>query len=889
MKRPKRPTSLLPLLALALAPSLALAQLPDPPIPGIPGMKGPLPAQVPMTTTPGPGGLRLSGGGLVVDVGYAPFSLHVRDERGLLLETATGPQESGFAPAAFTRNDGFTWNTFYWGYRGYFGVDRPWVHGTSASLAASAPDRVTFALDVDHPLRGRLQVIVGPFWEGAVRIAVTARGSFETVNRTALTFRAPASEHYVGFGERFNSVDQRGRIVQSWAEEGSIELGWLRDYLPFDPPPEYAFPAGITTSYAPIPFFISNGGYGALAEVPEPTYFDLCKSQPDMWRIQAESDQLSLVVFRGPQPADVLERYTARTGRSLVPRPWMFAPWNQMSNYQQGGSYEVARMFRELDIPSTVHGGAFHFLPGGDERGREAALAAENRAYHALGYKTWCYFNPRIDKDLFATKWAEGEQEGYFVKAPDGSPYELDVFGSQWFKVSIVDYTNPDADLWYQNLLSKAILLGFDGWMYDFGEYVPPDALFSDGRDGHHWHNAYPLIYERSNARYFEGLDDDPTDEWAPDYVFYHRSAYAGSQAWSWAMWGGDASCSWFVADGLPAAVTGGINLGLSGLPFWGSDIGGYHAILVDPTDVELLGRWMEFGTFCGLMRDETGGLQMAGTRTQILDDPVLTAVVRRHQKLRTQLVPYLVNAGHEAHETGLPVMRAPLLHYGDDPEVWTLKREFLCGRDLYVAPVVEKGATTRTLYLPAGDWVELFHGTEYDETSGGFRIGGRTVDGGRTITVDAPFEEIPLFVRPGSILPMADPRVDTFFGDSTLADPLVTSHAQLEHLLHAWAFPFPGVPTRSARFLDGSTLALTTDGAGMHLTRTGASDQKELWVQILWPAVLSDPVAIPGLTLVPGADPLQLQPGTWTWSAARGAAAFHAKPGQLQVDVLTH
>ena len=874
-------------LAAALLFAVSAQAAVDPPIPGIPGQKGPLPPQVPMQTRAVSGGMVMAGGGLDVRVLFSPLSIRIvrQADGSTLLESASGPAQSGFAPAAFTYNVGTTWNTFYWGYRGYTGVDQPWDHARGAFVDQALPDRVVFRLDIDHPIRGEMSLVVGPFYDGAVRIATAVTPYIEPVNRVALTFRAPADEHYVGFGERFNGVDQRGRVVQSWLEEGSIELGWLRPLFP-NLEPEYAFPGGVTTSYAPIPFFISNEGYGLLADVPEPSHFDLAATQADAWRVQVEGSELSVIVFDGPSPADVLRHYTDRTGRSLVPRPWMLAPWNQMSNYAQGSSMAVARLFRQLDIPSSVHGGALHFLPAGSERGNEAAIAAQNAQYHALGYKSWCYFNPRVDVEKYTPLWDEGAMNGYFYKAADGKPYMLDVFGSEWFKVSEVDFTNPTAVTWYQNLLAKAIGLGFDGWMYDFAEYVPPDARFSDGHDGQYWHNPYALIYERTNSEYFRTLDDDPNDELAPDYVFYHRSGYAGSQAWSWAMWGGDASCSWSVADGLPAAVAGGVNVGLSGLPYWGSDIGGYHNILVPPTDAELLARWFEFGAFSGLMRDQTGGLVSSGPRTQILDDPALTAIVRRYQKLRTQLVPYLQNAAREAHQSGLPIMRAPLLHYGSDPAVWDVKREFLCGRDLYVAPVVEQGATTRSFYLPGGKWVDIWSRTEYDEATGGFRVGGDVVTGGRTVTVDAPLEECPLFVRYGAIIPLVDPSVDTFAPTDPSVDMVVTTDVHRAHLLHAWVFPDPAAIVASTRLHDGSELEVTMNAPGLHATRIAAPDGKELWLQILWPQGLA-PRTVPGLTFVAGADPLTLAPGTWTWSGTRGSVALHAPAGMMQVDVL--
>ena len=199
---------------------------------------------------------------------------------------------------------------------------------------------------------------------------------------------------------------------------------------------------------------------------------------------------------------------------------------------------------------------------------------------------------------------------GHFIKDSKGSSYlmnlVLNALNSTVFNVSIIDFTHAGVDAWWAKILTGALDLGYAGFMYDFGEYVPPDGILADGGSGHRWHNAYPLIYQRAAHRFFAKLDDDPKDGVAPDYLYYVRSAYAGSQAWTFAMWGGDPEADWSVADGLPASVVAGINAGLSGMPFWGSDTGGFHAVFVPPPTSELHKRWVQFSAFSGLMRDMT-------------------------------------------------------------------------------------------------------------------------------------------------------------------------------------------------------------------------------------------------------------------------------------------
>jgi len=863
------------------------ADLPhDPPLPGIPGQKAPLPPTTPFDLAEEAGGVCVSGGGLEVTIDAAPFAFRVaRGSDGhTILETGRGWPLTGFAPVAFTRDHGFWWNRFYWGYRGYRSLNEPWIHARDVVRHWLGEDRVFFEVSRDRGGGPNLLFVVGPFYDGAVRLAVSVPPGEATYDRVAFTFRTPPGERFAGFGERFNGVDQRGNALETWSEEGSIEPGYLRFLFPRWSP-QFAIPGGEDASYAPIPFFLSSRGYGVLADAAEPTRFDLAHTFRGLWRVEVEASRLSLVVFAGPTPAKALEQYTERTGRALVPRPWVFGPWNQFLG--QGAPLDVARRYRDKDIPSSVSHDWTAILPVASYKGREEALEKQNAAFHDLGYKRLCYILPRVDRLRCRDLWEEAAELGHFIRNTRGHPYvffvALNLLGQSRYRVSKVDFTHEGVDAWWHQRLQTILDLGFDGTMYDFGEYVPPDAQFADGHDGHYWHNPYNLIYLRSAFRFFQTLDDDPDDAIAPDYVYFHRSGYAGSQQWAWAMWDGDPEADWSRSDGLPAQVCGGVNVGLSGIPFWGSDIGGFHAILVPPPTPELLERWMQFGCFSGLMRDMTAPQIVWGKRIHNLDEPELTSIVRRYQKLRTQLVPYIVNAAHEAHQTGLPLIRAAFLHFPDDLKCWDLDYEYMFGADLFIAPVVVEGARTRTAYLPQGRWVALWERTEYDNGTGGFRIGGVPMAGGREVTVDAPIDEIPVFVRMGAAIPLADPGVDTWAPANPPEGVDVTTAEERAHLLHVWAFP-DGVTDVS--LADGSPLDVRVGPDGVTLTRNAPPDAKELIAQVVWPVDVPPPTGIEGLTLTPDADPLALAPGTWTWSAARNAAAFHGPPGRLRFAI---
>ena len=859
----------------------------EPPIPGIPGQREELPPIAAMTATADGREILLSGGGMEVSVRTDAFGFQVRSQKSgkTLLKTASAG--AGFAPLAHTRNEG-AWNLFlaWWQYEGF---DRPWQQAARVSAACLGADRAYFTL---QGAASRFLFVVGPFYEGALRLAAAAVAEGERPNRLAMTFAAPPEERYVGFGERFNSIDQRGRVLWNWAEEGGINPGDMKEILAPGTAEEFAYPGGETTSYAPMPFFISNQGYGFLAEVPHPTHFDLASTHREVWRLTAEADALSLVVFDGPTPAEVLYRYTERTGRSQVPRRWMLAPWNMFVGYSQGNYLTVARLFREKDIPSSVTHEWTAILPTGSHRGREQSLKANNAKLHGLGYRVLSYLQSRVDYNRYRPLWDEADGAGYFVRDKAGDSYliklTLNAMTATEFLISFIDFTREGVEAWWHRLLQAGLDLGYDGWMYDFGEYIPPDSVFADGQSGHYWHNAYPLIYQRAGFRFAQKLDDDPDDGLAPDYLYFVRSGYPGSQNWTYAMWGGDPEADWSVSDGLPASVLGGLNAGLSGMPVWGSDIGGFHGIFVPAPTSELLKRWMQFGAFSGLMRDMTAAQIRNGSRIHVLDEEEVTFIVRKYQKLRTQLVPYIFNAAWEARRTGLPLMRAPLLHHPGDPRVWEIKRSYYFGPDLYVAPVIVEGARERKLYLPRGEWIEFWKKSEYDGTMagggmGGFRIGGHPIQGGREITVSAPLDQIPLFIRLGAAIPLVDPTVDTFSGAAPPAGIPVTTSKEKAHLLHLWTIP-DGTTTTTLD--DRSELTVTAHATGVRLTRAAAPDQKELVAQVIWPANLAPPRAVSQLTEVPNADPLTLPPGTWTWSQHRNALALHGRPGQLRFEL---
>jgi alpha-glucosidase (family GH31 glycosyl hydrolase) len=265
----------------------------------------------------------------------------------------------------------------------------------------------------------------------------------------------------------------------------------------------------------------------------------------------------------------------------------------------------------------------------------------------------------------------------------------------------------------------------------------------ANGMTGMEAHNLYPLLYQRAA---FDLLEKQRKK----DYLVFVRSGYAGTGGLVPMVWAGDQNTDFERADGLPAALVGALNAGMSGIPLWGSDISGYHFIYNPPPDKELYVRWTELGAFSADMHDENegNGHGAAADRWQIWKDQETLDLYRKYASYKTRMLPYVKVAVRQARERGTPVMRHLYLSYPADPKVYDVTDEYMYGDALLVAPVVTRGATSRDVYLPDGAYFDFFSGAR--------------VAGGVTVNVPAPLGAVPVFARVGAIVPMLAPDVET-------------------------------------------------------------------------------------------------------------------------------
>ena len=343
-------------------------------------------------------------------------------------------------------------------------------------------------------------------------------------------------------------------------------------------------------------------------------------------------------------------------------------------------------------------------------------LIASDPATRWLGY-----INPYLVEG--GALFNEAKKNGFFVKNAAGEDYLFD-FGE--FDCGVVDLCSEEAFAWYKNVIKENLAgMGFKGWMADFGEYLPADAVCAGGRTGLEVHNLWPFLWAKCNREAVEeaGL--------LGDCVFFMRSGFSGSGKYSTFLWAGDQCVDWSDDDGLPSVITAALTAGMSGFGLHGSDAGGYTSLFGLRRSKELLLRWLEFAAFTPIMRTHEGN--RPESNFQVYSDEDTMKKAGRLSKLHTALLPYIRECVMINSELGVPVMR-PLFFASEDSRAWERDNySYLLGDDMLVAPVVREGANERTLWLPEGEWVYLWSGESF--ASGNLRI-------------KAPLGKTPVFYR---------------------------------------------------------------------------------------------------------------------------------------------
>jgi alpha-glucosidase (family GH31 glycosyl hydrolase) len=632
-----------------------------------------------------------------------------------------------------------------------------WMHATD--VVSTHRDGRSLVLEVatSDPQGRRLEVRLAAAGPGAVSLrAIVAGGADDTdVDATRIGFATPAGERFYGFGERSDAVDQRGHDIENYVSDGPFAPD-DRALIAGAIPPQ-GFRDRDDATYYPVPWLLSSRGYGVLIDRNETSVFHLATDPKDVWSAEVQSHAMALRVFAGPAPAQALRRFTAATDRQPPPvAAWQYGPWFQ-TGQPNTVPLEVEASYldklRKADAPVSAAETQLRYLPCGLDRGNEAYEAARVKFFHDHGLAILTYVNPMLCSS-YEPLFDQAAAAGALQTNASGAPATFDAFaggtGPDGFTIEPVaqfDFTAQGGFDIYGALLRRILAAGHDGWMEDFGEYTPPDARSNAGTSPQVIHNLYPTTYH-CGVQSILGHRQ---------VVRLQRSGWTGAAGCAQDVWGGDPTTT-FGFDGLSSAVKQALSIGMSGVSRWGSDIGGYDTIGGDPQlTPELLKRWIEFGAVSAVMRTKASGIAIPDYARPQVFDPGIVEVWRRYAKLHTQLYPYLRAADAEYRATGMPLMRALALTERSSPAT---DDEFGFGPDLLAAPVVREGQSTRSVRLPRGRWLR---GLVYRSKDGAWLAHrAALLRGGRTVSVRAGEDELPIFVRAGALLPLLSPDVDT-------------------------------------------------------------------------------------------------------------------------------
>ena len=506
-----------------------------------------------------------------------------------------------------------------------------------------------------------------------------------------------------GLGERFGPVVKNGQVVDIWNADGGTSS---------------------EQAYKNVPFYLTNRGYGVLVNHPGHVSYEIGSESVERVQFSVAGESLQYFIIYGPTPKQILERYTALTGRPASVPAWSYGVWLSTSfttDYDEQTVSSFIDEMAERDLPLSV----FHFDCFWMREFNWCDFEWDRRTFpdpegmlarlHEKDVRVCVWINPYIGQR--SPLFAEAKAAGYLVKKPNGDVWQSDLWQAG---MGLVDFTSPDAAKWYQSKLRTLLDQGVDAFKTDFGERIPLDVGYFDGSSPERMHNYYTQLY---NQAVFDVLKEARGEGEA---VLFARSATVGGQQLP-VHWGGDSTSTY---ESMAETLRGGLSLAFSGFAFWSHDIGGFEGT----PDPGVFKRWTAFG----LLSSHSRLHGSSSYRVPWAFDDEAVEVTRKFTKLKLRLMPYLFAAGLEATRTGMPVLRPMQLEFGDDPATGYLDRQYMLGADLLVAPVFSADASVE-FYLPAGTWTNYFTGEAV--TGPGWR---RETHG---------FDSIPLYVRDGAVL----------------------------------------------------------------------------------------------------------------------------------------
>jgi alpha-glucosidase len=542
-------------------------------------------------------------------------------------------------------------------------------------------------------------------------------------NRFWMTIQADPNEAIYGCGEQFSEVNFRGKEVPLWVEEQGVGRGdppmtgdWYTTYHPqptFVSSQNYFFHSN-STSYAKFNFTDDNFHELYIWSVPEEIsigkYDSTLETVSDLSKLLGIQPVLPEWAYDGvwlgiQGGKDVVEQkiQTCRTKKVKIAAVWC-QDWQGI--HMQGTQ---KRLIWNWEYNEDLYPDLPSYIKDLNERGIK--YLGYNNSMLAKGEK----------------QYQDALNKGLCVKDKDGNQYKIITDSGE---KSMLDLSNPETIHWFKEIVKeKMISIGLSGWMADYGEYLPIDAVLHSGESPETFHNKYPVEFAKAN---YEALKETNT---LGEIVFFTRAGYSNVSKYTTSVWAGDQLVDWSLGDGLGTVIPAGISIGICGIGYYHFDIGGFHSLENYIRTKEMFMRWTEAGVFTMVMRTHESIKPYDNLQFDYDDETIdhFAKMVDIHVKLKA----YLHYLSEEYQQTGISPYRGCFLHYENDHILRDIKYQYMLGSELLVAPVIQPNQDKWKVYLPEDDWIHLWSDVEY---KGGW------------ITVDAPLGKPPVFYRKNSI-----------------------------------------------------------------------------------------------------------------------------------------
>ncbi|GIL32788.1 alpha-xylosidase [Lactobacillus paragasseri] len=555
------------------------------------------------------------------------------------------------------------------------------------------------------------QILFHYFYENELKAEVAARSIariFDPDSNVHMSnsFVLEPGEKIYGLGERFSNFVKNGQEIEMWNADGGTET---------------------MQSYKNIPLYLSNRKYGIFVDSSEKVSYEIASQQVDRVEFSVPDQTLSYYFIGGSDNKEVLDHYTALTGRPPLLPAWSYGLWLTTSfttKYDEQTVMSFINGMLKRKIPLSV----FHFdccwmKPTewcNFEWDPDIFPDPEGllKKIHNKGIKICVWINPYIAQK--SRLFDEGMKNGYFIKKTNGDIWQWDKWQAG---MAIVDFTNPDAISWYQGYLKELLSQGVDVFKTDFGERIPSKGVkFFDGSDPKKMHNYYTLLY---NKVVTEAIADVKGEKEA---LVFARSATVGSQCYP-VHWGGDSSSNY---SSMAETLRSGLSFGMSGFGYWSHDISGFEASATP----DLYRRWTQFG----LLSSHSRYHGSTTYKVPWLYGEKSVENTKKYTNLKLKLLPYLMAMSNEVHYHGTPILRSMVLEFPDDPGCEDLDMQYMLGSNLLVAPIFNDQGLA-TFYVPKaeGTWISI--------------LAGKAYEGGKWYKEKFDDITLPLLARPNSVI----------------------------------------------------------------------------------------------------------------------------------------